>query len=92
MRTRNICPRARICLPVDIIPRTTAGRVRTYVCGQPELVCVSQPEDIARGKCRYVLRQHLVADIPIEIGATGCAGDPFVEWNPREDSRDREEE
>ena len=92
MQKRCVLGRGRICLPLNVVPQTVSGKVRTYCCGQPELVCVGRPEDAACGKCRYILRQHLVADIPVEIGAAAYAGEPFLQCDPNYGEWSLEEE
>ena len=70
---------AHVCLPVEVLARAVPGCVRTYCCGPAELIpCATGPTDAAKGCCRYVLRQHMVTEIPLEMGARAMAGEPFV--------------
>ena len=70
----------RVCMPQCVVPRTASGRVHTYCCGQPELVCADCGGDCGGG--RYILRQPMIAEIPVEIDATAYAGTPFFQCDP----------
>ena len=85
------CGCGRMCLPLCIVPRAAPGRVRTYCCGAPELVCANACGTPC-GACRYILRQPMMAEIPVEIGAAAFAGTPFLQFNPQCDCGKREEE
>ena len=92
MQKRCVLRRGRVSLPLQVVPAASSGRVRTYCCGEPELICVTGPEDAARGRCRYILRQRLIADIPVEIGAAAYAGEPFLQCDSQCDQWTLEEE
>ena len=80
-----------MCLPLCIVPRVAPGKVRAYCCGAPELVCANACGTPC-GACRYLLRQPMMAEIPVEIGAAAFAGTPFLQFNPQCDCGKREEE
>ena len=81
---RQCCGRGcgRMCLPLCIVPRAAPGRVRAYCCGRPKLVRANDPGADCGG-CRYILRQPMMAEIPVEIGAAAFAGTPFLQFNPQ---------
>ena len=76
------CGRGRMCLPLCVIPRAAPGRVRAYCCGAPKLVRANDPGACC-GECRYILRQPMMAEIPVEIGAAAFAGTPFLQFDPQ---------
>ncbi len=76
------CGRGRMCLPLCVIPRAAPGRVRAYCCGAPKLVRANDP-GACYGECRYILRQPMMAEIPVEIGASAFAGTPFLQFDPQ---------
>ena len=76
---RKFKMRARACLPLMVVPYSKAGRTRVYCCGVPEVVPDNRNlSAVADGGCNYIIRQHMCVEIPVRIGASAFAEDPYI--------------
>ncbi|HBT64243.1 MAG TPA: hypothetical protein DEB10_06240 [Ruminococcaceae bacterium] len=75
---------ATVCLPVKVVPFSSAGPAKVKCCGEPEIKPCC---DFCRGKkdgtCEFTISQKIRVDIPVDFGATVQVGDTYVDCDCR---------
>ena len=72
---RDIVQHTDICVPVDIDPSATVGRIITECCGDPIVECRHEHCD---NTCKIKITQRLKITIPITFSVVTCSDDPII--------------
>ena len=69
------CQYADVCVPIELKPNATIGKVETECCGDPYVLCRQKSGNM----CEILIKQRVEIRIPVTYSVIACIGENMID-------------